>query len=34
MYKRQEEYAIALVLAVLIIPIMECVKFVQRKLGV
>ena len=29
-----EEYAIALLLAVLIIPIMEIVKFVQRKLGV
>ena len=29
-----EEYAIALGLAVLIIPIMEIVKFIQRKLGV
>ena len=29
-----EEYAIALLLAVLIIPIMEIVKFVQRRLGV
>ena len=28
------EYAIALGLAVMIIPIMEVVKFIQRKLGV
>ena len=28
------EYAIALGLAILIIPIMEIVKFIQRKLGV
>ena len=29
-----EEYAVALLLAVVIIPIMEIVKFIQRKLGV
>ena len=28
------EYAVALALAVLIIPIMELVKFIQRKMGV